>query len=151
MAAEGASREPRQQYVGVAADGSPAASPKHAHALRPQSPTASDEFSTAPLSLSRSGPLQKPWTRLGKVALIMAVPAILLLVAVAGLLVATGRAGSASILFGAAPDYDVLVIGAGTAGLAAARQLRMQGGLKVHASTVRRCHHVFACARDCFR
>ena len=136
----------REQYVGVAADGSPPASPKLAHPLKPPSPTLSDDLSEA--HLAPAGPLEKPWARLGKVTLLLAVPALVLLVAFAALLTAAVRSGSASILFGLAPDYDVLVIGAGTAGLAAAKQLRMQGGLKVSPSLVLRYRCACAVARD---
>jgi hypothetical protein len=137
MAAPDPQSASREQYVGVAADGSPPASPKLAHPLKPPSPTLSDEFSEA--QLASAGPLEKPWARLGKVALLVAVPAVVLLVAFAGLLTAVGHSGSAGILFGSAPDYDVLVIGAGTAGLAAAKQLRTQGGLKVMPAFMLHC------------
>ena len=122
-------------YVNVKTDGSPPPSPRSAEApLRPLA-AASHDYGETPLaggSSNTRSPTEKPLARLVRTALLVAVPAVVLLVAAAVLLAAVAGSGPGGQLFsGAQPDYDVLVVGAGAAGLAAAKQLREQGGLKV--------------------
>ena len=137
MAANGSPRGSRALYMDMTAGGSPPASPtavdpqEAEHPLRPLSPTPSDEFNGTPLASIR-GQTERSWTRLGKVALVVAVPTIAALFAAAVLMAATARSRQTGQLSHGSPlDYDVLVVGAGAAGLAAARQLRMQGNLRV--------------------
>ena len=120
-------------YVDVKTDGSPPPSPRTAEApLRPLAAASHDYGETPLASTSVRSPTEKPLTRLGRTVLLVAVPAVVLLVAAAVLLAAVAGGGpGGQLFFGAPPDYDVLVIGAGAAGLAAAKQLREQGGLKV--------------------
>jgi len=127
-------------YVDVKTDGSPPPSPRTAEApLRPLA-AASHDYDETPLagsSTSIRSPTEKPLARLGRTALLVAVPAVVLLVAAAVLLAVVTGSGPGGRLFSGAPhDYDVLVVGAGAAGLAAAKQLREQGGLKVRTLSV---------------
>ena len=140
MVAKGPSGDDRPLYVDVATDGSPPPSPRTAEApLRPLA-ASSHDYDETPLAGSSSvrSPTEKPLARLGRTALLVAVPAVVLLIAAAVLLAAVAGSGPGGrLFFGAPPDYDVLVVGAGAAGLAAAKQLREQGGLKVRLSVSR--------------
>ena len=144
MACKGPLSDARAMYVDVKTDGSPPPSPRSAEApLRPLA-ASSHDYGETPLAGSSSGvrsPTEKPLARLGRTALLVAVPAAVLLVAAAMLLAAVAGGGpGGQHFFGAPPDYDVLVVGAGAAGLAAAKQLREQGGLKVRLSGVSQLH-----------